>query len=156
MIELPTDSILTLTRVESRMLDIPLDEGDFDLKVLPRQTRAFAQRVTVFERRGASNIPADEISPRAIGYGARSHSPIVRLHVERRTKLDQKSHTGDKFFDLQRLRDFKGSSAFLRPKALTVFAPETIDTLVLLSDRSLELHAAVDWDAVETKPEEQR
>lgn len=157
---------ITRTRVESRILDIPLDADNFSLTVLKGQTLAVAKNLRVVERRGESNIPEaerEDRSPRHRDYAPRGHVPFVRLDVNRFTKKGEKTYTGDGTFDLQNLRNYIDmDAATLRqrwysvPAAFRAFEPETIARLVELCDWAMEQFNAVDWAAEAMTPEEQR
>lgn len=159
---LPVSASLTRERVETRILDLPLEAlglSELQLAVLPRQTKAIATNVAVIERVAESRRPEHK---KRLRHDA--HPPFARLHVERRTKLDQKTHTGDNYFDLGNLRRFIEMSEdetrrygfYGQPNAFRTFTPETIADLVRLNDRALELYSGIDWDAVTMNTEEQR
>lgn len=152
---LPASASLTRTRVEARILDIPIDPDDLKLEVQPRQSSAAPIAVSVIERISEAHSPGDSLSSRGLPDG---HKPIVRLRVQRFTKLNQKARNATVWFDIQGLRamiEHPGRRPFHGSHAWNTFTPETVTDLVRLSDRALELYAAVDWAALEMNPEAQ-
>lgn len=146
---------LTRSRLETRILEMPVDGQTFPLVVQSGQTNAVAKMVRVFENFRESNIPDGDDRARSRAYGHLGSDIIVRLHVERYTKTGRVTQNGDFSFDLQGLRPFLNSTSedrrerwYSLPRAMRAFDDETLARLVRLNDLALAAYRNVDWESI--------